>query len=61
MTWLLLSVMLAAVYSSNLTSSLTVHEQPMPFTSMAQLISQDVYSWGIQGGSSQESLLKARS
>ena len=57
-TWLLLSVMLASVYSSQLTSSLTVGQQALPFTSLAQLLGQDVYTWGVAGGTSQHSMLR---
>ena len=60
-TWLLLSVVLASVYSSQLTSSLTVGQQAPPFTSLAQLVSQDSgYTWGVTGGTSTESTLKVK-
>ena len=59
-TWMLLSVMLVAVYSSKLTSSLAARQQPLAFSSLAELISQDTFTWGVQGGTSQESLLKVR-
>ena len=57
-TWLLLSVMLASVYSSQLTSSLTVGQQAPPFTSLAQLLRQDAYTWGVASGTAHESALK---
>ena len=57
-TWLLLSVMLASVYSSQLTSSLTVGQQAPPFTSLAQLLGQNTYTWGVAPGTAHESSLK---
>ncbi|KAK7489245.1 hypothetical protein BaRGS_00019497, partial [Batillaria attramentaria] len=57
--WLMFGVVLASVYSSKLTSSLTVSDQALPFTSLSQLVNQDTYTWGFAAGSSTESLLKA--
>lgn len=56
--WMLLGVVLASVYSSKLTSSLTVNEQALPFTSMAELISQNTYRWGLASGTAQEAILR---
>ena len=57
-TWLLLGVVLTSVYSSQLTSSLTVSNEALPFTSLAQLLKQDTYTWGVPKGTAQESVLK---
>ena len=46
-SWLVFGVVLASVYSSKLTSSLAVSDQALPFTSLAQLVSQDTYTWGL--------------
>ncbi|KAK7489274.1 hypothetical protein BaRGS_00019526 [Batillaria attramentaria] len=56
--WLMLGVVLASVYSSKLTSSLTVSDQSLPFTSLSQLLNQDTYTWGVVSGVSLESRLK---
>ena len=60
MTWLLLGVILTSVYSSQLTSSLTVSSQALPFTSLTQLLNQETYTWGVSRGTAQESLFKVR-
>ena len=57
-TWMLLCLVLASVYSSKLTSSLTVSEQALPFNSLAQLISQNTYTWGLAAGTAQEAILR---
>nr|KAG5701363.1 hypothetical protein BaRGS_006137 [Batillaria attramentaria] len=59
--WLLLGVVIASVYSSKLTSSLTMGEQALPFTSMAQLLGRGDYTWGVNSGTAQELLLKTSS
>nr|KAG5710718.1 hypothetical protein BaRGS_035120 [Batillaria attramentaria] len=46
--WLLLGVVLVSVYSSKLTATLAVTDQALPFSSMAELVNQDTYSWGIE-------------
>nr|KAG5701362.1 hypothetical protein BaRGS_006136 [Batillaria attramentaria] len=56
--WLMFGVVLASVYSSKLTSSLTVSDQALPFTSLSQLVNQDTYTWGVMPGTAQESILK---
>ena len=58
MTWMLLGVVLASVYSSQLTSSLAVSEETLPFTSLSQLLQQDTYTWGVAGRTAEESILK---
>ena len=56
-SWLLLNVVLAAFYSSKLTASLTVKNKEPPFTSLAQLVHQDTYTWGIASGTAKSSIL----
>ncbi|KAK7489272.1 hypothetical protein BaRGS_00019524 [Batillaria attramentaria] len=56
--WLMFGVVLATVYSSKLTSSLTVSDQALPFTSLSQLVNQDTYTWGVARGVYLESVLK---
>ncbi|KAK7489273.1 hypothetical protein BaRGS_00019525 [Batillaria attramentaria] len=56
--WLIFGVVLASVYSSKLTSSLTVNDQSLPFTSLSQLVNQDTYTWGVESGVYLESVLK---
>ncbi|KAK7489275.1 hypothetical protein BaRGS_00019527, partial [Batillaria attramentaria] len=56
--WLMFGVVLASVYSSKLTSSLTVSDQALPFTSLSQLLNQDTYTWGVVSGVHLESVLK---
>ncbi|XP_070177722.1 glutamate receptor ionotropic, delta-1-like [Littorina saxatilis] len=58
MTWLVLGVILTSLYSSQLTSSLTVNQQDLPFTSLAELLDQDTYKFGIAAGTAQYSMLK---
>nr|KAG5703731.1 hypothetical protein BaRGS_023020 [Batillaria attramentaria] len=57
-TWLMFGVVLASLYSSKLTSSLTVSDQALPFTSLSQLVNQDTYTWGVAPGTATEALLK---
>ena len=57
-SWLLTGMVLAWVYSSQLTSSMTVRQQTLPFTSLSQLLGQDTYTWGFLGGGSSASMLK---
>ncbi|KAK7489271.1 hypothetical protein BaRGS_00019523, partial [Batillaria attramentaria] len=57
--WMMFGVVLASVYSSKLTSSLTVSDQTLPFTSLSQLVNQDTYTWGFTAGTATETLLKA--
>ena len=57
-SWLLLNVVLAAFYSSKLTATLTVKSKEPPFTSLAQLVRQDTYTWGIASGTAKSSLLR---
>ena len=57
-TWLLMSLVLASLYSSKLTSSLTVSQQAPPFTSLAQLVNQDTYTWGVVSRTALEAMLK---
>ncbi|XP_070213203.1 probable glutamate receptor [Littorina saxatilis] len=59
MTWLLLGVVLASLYSSELTSSLTVHQDALPFTSLEEMLNQEEYTWGFENGTSIASILKA--
>ncbi|KAK7502681.1 hypothetical protein BaRGS_00005931 [Batillaria attramentaria] len=58
-SWLLLGVVLVSVYSSKLTATLAVTDQALPFSSMAELVSQDTYTWGIRAGTALDSILKA--
>nr|KAG5710719.1 hypothetical protein BaRGS_035121 [Batillaria attramentaria] len=58
--WLLLGVVLASVYSSKLTATLAVTDQALPFSSMAELVNQDKYTWGLSSsGTATEAILKA--
>ena len=57
-SWLLLNVVLAAFYSSKLTATLTVKSKEPPFTSLAQLVRQDTYTWGIASGTAKSSILR---
>ncbi|XP_070177982.1 glutamate receptor ionotropic, delta-1-like isoform X2 [Littorina saxatilis] len=59
MTWLLLGVVLASLYSSELTSSLTVQQEALPFTSLEEMLNQEEYTWGFEDGTSIASVLKA--
>ncbi|KAK7504977.1 hypothetical protein BaRGS_00004005, partial [Batillaria attramentaria] len=56
--WLLLSVLLAAYYGSGLTATLTVLDQAPPFTSMGELVHQDLYTWGVSSGTAKSSILR---
>ncbi|KAK7116100.1 hypothetical protein V1264_001845 [Littorina saxatilis] len=58
MTWLLFCVILTSAYSSQLTSSLTAGQQDLPFTSLAELLDQDTYKFGVASGTWTSSLLK---
>ncbi|KAK7504177.1 hypothetical protein BaRGS_00004481 [Batillaria attramentaria] len=56
--WLLLGLVLASVYSSRLTSSMASGDQALPFTSLAQLVNLDSYTWGVLSDSALETFLK---
>ncbi|XP_076465417.1 glutamate receptor ionotropic, delta-1-like [Babylonia areolata] len=58
MSWWLFALVLTSVYSSQLTSTLTVVPRSLPFTSMEQLIQQDTYVWGVMGGTAMETMLQ---
>ncbi|KAL8595746.1 hypothetical protein ACOMHN_012165 [Nucella lapillus] len=58
MTWWLFALVLTSVYSSQLTSSLTVEPRSLPFRSMAELIQQDTYTWGLMTGTAMETMLQ---
>ncbi|KAK7104623.1 uncharacterized protein [Littorina saxatilis] len=60
-SWLLLSVVLAAFYSSKLTATLTVQREEPPFTSMAGLLAQSTYTWGIASGTAKSSIISESS
>lgn len=39
-----------AIYSGNLVAFLTVSTDKLPFTTMAELVKQKNYKWGLYGG-----------
>lgn len=47
--WSLFSVSMMATYSGNLVAFLTVDREVIPFSSIAELVSQTVYKWGFLG------------
>ena len=53
-------MVLASVYSSKLTSSLTFTDRSLPFTSLAELVTLDSYTWGLVPGTAQEIFVKVR-
>lgn len=57
-SWLLLSVLLASLYSSKLTATLTANNQSLPITSVSDLVNQDRYTWGLSSGTAVESIFK---
>ena len=50
--WCLLALVLAACYTSKLTSLLVDVTPPPPFASLAQMVTLDHFRWGVIGGSS---------
>ncbi|KAK7493309.1 hypothetical protein BaRGS_00015435 [Batillaria attramentaria] len=55
--WLLLGVVLASVYSSKLTATLTVTEQGLPFSTMAELVYKQFYKGVLEFAESDPSVL----
>nr|KAG5711993.1 hypothetical protein BaRGS_026434 [Batillaria attramentaria] len=56
--WLVLGVILASVFSSKLTSSLTLSSQSASLRSLAHLVELDSYTWGVLPDTAQETFLK---
>ena len=60
-TWMYVTLVLtASIYSSRLTASLTVSDLKPPFSSMAELVSLDTYTWGVTEGTALQSILRVR-
>ena len=60
-TWLYVSVVLmAGVYSSQLTASLTVREEAPPFSSLQELVTQDIYTWGVSSGTALQTMIRVK-
>ena len=60
-TWLYVSVVLmAGVYSSQLTASLTVREEAPPFSSLQELVNQDTYTWGLSSGTALQTMIMVK-
>ncbi|XP_070185574.1 probable glutamate receptor [Littorina saxatilis] len=57
-SWMVLGVILTSMYSSQLTSSLAVRHEALPFTSLEEMLNQREYTWGYLGASATLSLLK---
>ncbi|KAK7489225.1 hypothetical protein BaRGS_00019477 [Batillaria attramentaria] len=56
--WMMFGVVLSSVYSSKLTATLAVGDQVLPFTTLAQLVNQDTFTWGVMSGTAEASILK---
>ncbi|ESO96449.1 hypothetical protein LOTGIDRAFT_115645 [Lottia gigantea] len=56
--WWIFSIIMAATYSGNLIAFLTVTRDTLPFETLAEMLQQDTYKWGIMGGSATETLFK---
>ncbi|KAK7471498.1 hypothetical protein BaRGS_00035837 [Batillaria attramentaria] len=55
--WLLLSVVIVAVYTGKLTAFSLITNGNVPFNSLRELVRQDEYRWGLLGGTMSESIL----
>ncbi|XP_076464230.1 glutamate receptor ionotropic, kainate 4-like [Babylonia areolata] len=53
-SWLLLSLVLAGTYTGKLTASALLVRQPLPFSSLAQLLTRSDYTWGLSRGTMME-------
>ncbi|XP_052067296.1 glutamate receptor ionotropic, kainate glr-3-like [Mytilus californianus] len=49
--WWIFCIVSIAVYSGNLTASLTIHKTKLPFTSLEEMVNQNEYKWGTLGSS----------
>ncbi|XP_021374093.1 glutamate receptor ionotropic, delta-2-like [Mizuhopecten yessoensis] len=51
-SWWIFCVVLIATYTGNLVAFLTVTKDALPFQGVEGMIKQDVYTWGVVGGTS---------
>ena len=56
--WCILGFVLTSCYTSKLTSLLVGVTPVPPFTSVAELLAQDEYRWGVNGGSKLPQVLR---
>ena len=59
-SWLLLSMVMTATYTGKLTSNSMVIQQPLPFSTLSELVKRTDYSWGVRRGTMVESMLSVR-
>lgn len=57
-SWWLLAIVMSASYSCNLVAFLSTTKETRPFTSLTELVQQDVYNWGMLGGSFTANIFK---
>ncbi|XP_055957243.1 glutamate receptor ionotropic, kainate 2-like [Patella vulgata] len=57
-TWWLFCMICAATYSGNLIAFLTVTTKEVPFSTLAEMVANDEYTWGYLQGSFLETLFK---
>ncbi|CAC5420552.1 GRIK4 [Mytilus coruscus] len=55
--WWIFCIVSMAIYSGNLVAFLTVAKDELPFTSMAEMVKQDKYKWGLYGNGAMHSYL----
>ena len=58
--WWIFSIIMMATYSGNLIAFLTVEKDKLPINNLADLVSQDKYRWGTQGGTAFETIFKVK-
>ena len=56
--WCILGIVLTSCYTSKLTSLLVGVTPVPPFTSVAEMLAQDEYRWGVKGGSKLPQVLR---
>jgi hypothetical protein len=54
--WWIFCFVSMAIYSGNLVAFLTVAKDKLPFKTMAGMVEQDRYKWGLYGGGALEML-----
>ncbi|XP_069105057.1 glutamate receptor ionotropic, delta-2-like [Argopecten irradians] len=56
--WWLFCIVMMATYSGNLIAFLTVTKEKLPFDTLSGMVNQDVYRWGMIGGTAFIDILK---